>query len=592
MRVIYMKPKIKTKNLILEKKNQKSFINEVTQYALDSIVDSTDEESLLKILDHVILSEKRKCKYAPYSFDPSDDKEFWSKIEFRITKVKNQTLNSFLKSTSDKEVDAGAKQETISSKNFRHDYIKKIIYDIIYRYVSEIYTPLSPYKFKLLKRIAGFLIKHIIYKPFGLFRKINIFDYVNISGNLNIINKLIPHATFVLVPNHSSHFDSIMAGTGIEYLNNIYNSNLKMPIYGAGFNLYEHIIFKYWISKCGIYCIDRRKKNKIYLDTLKTYYKALMMRGYTSLFYPGGTRSRDGSLEESLKYGLLSVPIKTQKFSYKIHGPKAKKIVILPVTISYESVFEATSLVEDFIGNKKYIKAKIFDRLKQIFYTIKNGSHVKIALGNPMDVLGNFVDSSGISYDDNGKIINLHDRLIVNKIDNDNKNLSKSCNINSKLQNTEILKVLENRILEEYKKDKYIFPSIIIAKAAFNLIKIRYAKFDEEEFWDIDAKEIKLPIKDILKEVTIIFYKLKNLKISPTIDKKIYDIAKISKSITDSDETCYHYSDFIDEIESIIEGLGAFNIERPLYFVKPNFLQTDSIKLLYYYANSLKNYGV
>ena len=39
-------------------------------------------------------------------------------------------------------------------------------------------------------------------------------------------------------------------------------------------------------------------------ETLKTFSRASLIRGCHSLFYPGGTRSRSGSINDNLKLGL------------------------------------------------------------------------------------------------------------------------------------------------------------------------------------------------------------------------------------------------------------------------------------------------
>ena len=47
----------------------------------------------------------------------------------------------------------------------------------------------------------------------------------------------------------------------------------------------------------GAYRVDRRLKHGLYKDVLKTYSCVLIERGYHSLFFPGGTRSRIGGVE-------------------------------------------------------------------------------------------------------------------------------------------------------------------------------------------------------------------------------------------------------------------------------------------------------
>jgi len=80
--------------------------------------------------------------------------------------------------------------------------------------------------------------------------------------------------------------------------------------------------------------VDRRKKNMMYLETLKTYSKEAIQFGCHSLFFPGGTRSRSGIIESKLKLGLLSTAIEAQRANFQ-NGitDVSGKIFIVPVTI-------------------------------------------------------------------------------------------------------------------------------------------------------------------------------------------------------------------------------------------------------------------
>jgi glycerol-3-phosphate O-acyltransferase len=63
--------------------------------------------------------------------------------------------------------------------------------------------------------------------------------------------------------------------------------------------------------------------------------------GCHSLFYPGGTRSRSGALEQQLKLGLLGTVFEAQQYNYQAQGRTARKIFVVPVVLSYHCVLEA-----------------------------------------------------------------------------------------------------------------------------------------------------------------------------------------------------------------------------------------------------------
>ena len=62
---------------------------------------------------------------------------------------------------------------------------------------------------------------------------------------------------------------------------------------------------RFFMHNLGAYRVDRRLKHALYKDVLKAYSCVLLERGYHSLFFPGGTRSRSGGVERKLKLGLV-----------------------------------------------------------------------------------------------------------------------------------------------------------------------------------------------------------------------------------------------------------------------------------------------
>ena len=109
-------------------------------------------------------------------------------------------------------------------------------------------------------------------------------------------------------------------------------------VYGAGLNLFGIRALAYFMNKLGAYKVDRRKKNLPYLETLKTYSTLAMTNGCNSLFFPGGTRSRSGAIEDKLKLGLLGTAMEAQRLNYLNNGAEAKKIFVVPVVFGYNFV--------------------------------------------------------------------------------------------------------------------------------------------------------------------------------------------------------------------------------------------------------------
>jgi glycerol-3-phosphate O-acyltransferase len=126
---------------------------------------------------------------------------------------------------------------------------------------------------------------------------------VIIEGPLEHIRACADRGTLVVTPTHSSNMDSVVIGWSLH------RAGLPPVTYGAGKNLFSNPFISFFMHNLGAYRVDRRIGNALYKDVLKTYAQVLLERGYHSLFFPGGTRSRSGAVEKKLKLGLLSTTV-------------------------------------------------------------------------------------------------------------------------------------------------------------------------------------------------------------------------------------------------------------------------------------------
>jgi glycerol-3-phosphate O-acyltransferase len=225
-------------------------------------------------------------------------------------------------------------------------------------------------------------------------------EHLDIIGHVDTVKDLAKRGTLVMVPTHLSNLDSILMGYAI------YRMGLPPHVYGAGLNLFHNKLIGFFMHNLGAYKVDRRKKAYLYKDVLKTYAGCSMEIGYHNLFFPGGTRSRSGGVERRLKLGLLGMGLNAY-----VHNLIAKKtkpdIFFVPVTINYELVLEAETLIEDHLkeaGKGRYIieddefsrPRVILDFTKKLF---SMDSRIHIVVGHPLDVFGNCVDEHGRSLD-------------------------------------------------------------------------------------------------------------------------------------------------------------------------------------------------
>jgi glycerol-3-phosphate O-acyltransferase len=214
----------------------------------------------------------------------------------------------------------------------------------------------------------------------------------------------------VVVPTHSSNLDSLAIGESLA------RKDLPPVVYGAGKNLFTNPIISFFMHNLGAYRIDRRIKSQIYKDVLKTYSAVMIERGYHSLFFPGGTRSRSGMIENRLKLGLAGTAIEAyarNAMRARSRGERPTPIFFVPVTINYALVLEAESLIEDYLkesGQARYIieddEFSQIDRWLTFFKRlISHGGACVLRYGRAIDPFGNYVDEQGRSLAPDGRVI-------------------------------------------------------------------------------------------------------------------------------------------------------------------------------------------
>jgi glycerol-3-phosphate O-acyltransferase len=211
--------------------------------------------------------------------------------------------------------------------------------------------------------------------------------------------------SLVFVPTHSSNLDSIVLAQALEI------SGLPPVIYGAGKNLFTNPIVSFFMHNLGAYRVDRRIRVSLYKDVLKLYSQVMIERGYHSLFFPGGTRSRSGMIERHLKLGLLGSAV--EAFTTNQVRRIARPVWFVPTTINYALVLEAETLIRDWLteeGQARYIieddEFSRIDRWVAFFRKVvgMRGACI-IRFGTPIDPFGNTVDGSGQSVTPTGRVI-------------------------------------------------------------------------------------------------------------------------------------------------------------------------------------------
>ncbi len=384
---------------------------------------------------------------------------------------------------------------------------------------------------------------------------------------LEHLRKLAKIGTIVMLPTHFSNLDSILIGWVIHTL------GLPPFIYGAGLNLFNIEIFAYFMNSLGAYKVDRRKKNMVYLETLKTYSSLAIRQGCHSIFFPGGTRSRSGKLEARLKLGLLGTAIEAQRINYEQNAEdRRKKIFAVPVVLNYNFVLEAPDLIRDYLllkGQERYYSesdqystsGKILKFLIEFF---TKGSSISVSIGRGMDLFGNYVDDEGRSIDKNGNHINTRDYFTYKgKITKDLQ------------REEEYTRMLSENIVKQYHRLNRVFASHLAAFTAFEILRKKYHKLDLYSLLRLPVEEIEIDYQTYRQ----VFDRLRNCVIDMFNEGEV-DMA--NHLIGDLDQVINHG----------IENVGMYHAKRPLLKNREGNIITRDLDTLYYYRNRMDGYDL
>ncbi|SFT69532.1 glycerol-3-phosphate acyltransferase [Algoriphagus locisalis] len=535
-------------------RERKEFVKKVADLSEDRILNLTgnNPDILKEELETTLYREKLRIKQNPWVVDPDDDSSFWSGVKSAL--VQTSTENS-------------------KSKSKKLQAYKEILNSITARYAEEIASNFKTTHYKFTRSVVTYGFSRLLnaarVKGFkSIFsNQYTLQDKIQITGQTDQLRDLATKGTVVMVPTHFSNLDSILIGWVISVL------GLPPFIYGAGLNLFNISIFAYFMNSLGAYKVDRRKKNLMYLETLKTYSKEAIQFGCHSLFFPGGTRSRSGMIESKLKLGLLSTAIEAQRANFE-NGVNdiSGKIFIVPVTINYHFVLEAPSLIRDHLsitGQERYYKendefSNSYKISKFLIKFFTKGSDISVSVGKAMDVLGNYVDAEGRSLDKNNRVINTRDYFISDgKVSVDSQ------------REEEYTNMLGKRIVEEFHKINRVFNSHLVAFVAFEMIKKQNRKLDLFDLLRLPEEDISISYDEFEENCQLVLDKIKELKSQGLIN------------------TAPHLSlDLAEIIRLGIENVGMYHAKRPIVQDKNGDIGTEDMSLLYFYHNRLTGYGL
>jgi len=527
-------------------KDRAEFLREIDEFTFHRIA-NRHKKDLADVLVKTIYQERIRIKESPWKVDPPNERQFWNRISKRLIK----------KSLDRNDPEAKAAAEDILQK-------------IIHRYSEEIVGTFQIGTFKFAQKFLTAFFSRLFNAAVGksiraIFRgKRHLYERLNVVGDVETVRELFRHGTVVVVPTHSSNLDSILVGYAMDQI-----MGLPSFSYGAGLNLYNFGPAAYFMNRLGAYRVDRRKKNSIYLETLKTMSNLSIQRGVNNLFFPGGTRSRSGQLETDLKMGLLGTAVEAQR-TLSQRG-EDKKVFIVPMVICYNFVLEAPFLIEQHLrmtGKENYIRLKdegtsVRAWLRFVWRFFSTTSDITLSVGKPMDVLGNFVDKQGRSFDRFGNELDVREYFMgrKNEINEDRQ------------REEEYTKLLAERIVERYHAENVVLSSHLVAYSVFEMLLHENPKLDLFGILRLPPDEYVFPFRAVeevveqMQEKLVEWEQQGKIRLDPEIRRSAADVVRDG-----------------------VKNLGVFHAEKPLKFIKNHDIVSSNFRVLYFYHNRLENY--
>lgn len=515
----------------------------VKKLAKETIEALKDDPELVSFLNQTVYGEKLRTKTDPLKVDPPKEYGYWKKIESELSDT--------------------MREDVVSS-----DVHLEVLTKIVNRYAEEIVGDFKPKTFRFVRKVTTFLFK-LLLNPFkskgqGFFwgGKESVLERIKIDGPLDDIRELFDKGTVLVLPTHFSNLDSLAVGYSMDML-----TGLPFFSYGAGLNLYDQELFAYFMSRIGTYKIDRRKRNPIYRKTLVQFSTVGIQEGLNSIFFPGGTRSRNGAIEGALKYGLMNTIIDSQNEFYMRNIDR--KIIIVPLVISYHFVLEARSLIDQHL--RKTGKENYIDRLKKKRVTMKNtrlfrrlwtrGSEVTMSFGHPIDIFGNKLDKEGRSIKD-GRVIDIRDYF------------RSSGELNKDLQRNRVYsRYLADELVKSYLNENVVLTSHVAAFTTFQIFEKQYPNLDLFALLALPDDYLNIPELDLYAQIEKMQTRLRELASMGSL--------KLSQEVDQMSPE--------ELVKDAIKHLNSYHFYMPIGLKKGNVICED-LKLLYFYHNRLYGY--
>ncbi|MBP6826707.1 MAG: glycerol acyltransferase, partial [Saprospiraceae bacterium] len=249
-----------------------------------------------------------------------------------------------------------------------------------------------------------------------------------------------------------------------------------------------------------------------------------------------------------------------------------KKVFIVPMVLCYNFVLEAPFLIEQHLritGKENYIRLKdegtsVRAWLRFVWRFFSTTSDITLSVGRPMDVLGNFVDATGRSFDRFGNELCVRDYFTSNNEVNADRQ-----------REEEYTKLLAEKIADRYHVENVVLSSQLVAYAVFEMLLHENPRLDLFGILRLPPDEYRFPFRAVeevieqMQERLVEWEKSGKIRLAPELHRAAADV-----------------------IREGVQNLGVFHAEPPLGFNKAGDIVSSNFRVLYFYHNRLDNYGL
>jgi len=181
-----------------------------------------------------------------------------------------------------------------------------------------------------------------------------------------------------------------------------------------------------------------------------------------------------------------------------------------------------------------------------------------------MDVLGNFVDNQGRSFDSYGNELDIREYFMSKGEINEDRQ-----------REEEYTKLLAERIADRYHIENVVLSSQLVAFAVFQMLMHENPKLDLFGILRLPPDDYVFPFRAVEEVVEQMQHRLNEwemhgkIRLAPEIHLQPDEIVRDG-----------------------IKRLGVFHTEKPLGFNKEGDIVSSNFRVLYFYHNRLKNYSL